>query len=929
MAAIAPAQAQVVINGTTETVPGTHSSPWNIGNALTVGGSGSGALAITSGGTVSSTSGRIGDQTGSNGSVSVTGPDANWTVSGSGDIVIGSSGTGVLTVTNGGTVVSYGALIGSQSGGSGTATLDGAGTTWTMTNSLIVGSLGTGRLDISGGATINGAGASIGSNGSGVVTVSGPGTSWLNSGVLLVGLQNNGRLTISDGAKVTSQALNFVGYDGMANGIVEVTGPGSTWTISGDLTVGYFATGTLNITNGGVVSDTTGTIARVSSGVGTVTVDGAGSSWINSGKLTIGGKPNSANSSRPGAARGGLGSLTISNGGTVSAATVQLGADSNGQGVLAIGALPGSPAVAPGRLDSPTVDMKAFGTLVFNHSDTSGGYVFSPDITGTGMVQQLAGITVVTGANTYSGATEVDGGSWRAGVANTFSPNSVVTVGVGGRLELNGFDQRVAGLNNAGLINMGSGTAPGTILTTGNYVGLGGTIAMNTYFGADNSPSDKLVIDAGTATGSTSLRFTNAGGPATGTAANGILVVEAVNGATTATTAFIMTSRDFRLGKLDYRLFRGALDGSADDNWYLRSTFMPGSDSTPGGPGSPGNAAPIIGPEPSVYSAVQPLALQLGLSTLGTHDERMGDQYLTRPGMSQVAPDPLAEDGRPAVWGRLVAQQLTSSYQGFADPKADSRITVLQSGMDLLRSSDAIAAGHRDYAGIYFAYGNINADISGLITNAAATAYVHQHTGAINLDAWSGGAYWTHYGSQGWYLELVLHGTSYQSTATTDFAQLKTSGIGFISSLEGGYPIPLRHFGPGFVLEPQAQILWQRVSFDSGHDALGAVALGSASLATARVGLKGSWNITDNAGRVWIPHLRVNYWQDIGGTGETLFDQDPVLVNLRAQYVDATAGFTTRIDDHLSGFVDAGYQFGVAANERHGVKGIAGLRYRW
>jgi hypothetical protein len=54
--------------------------------------------------------------------------------------------------------------------------------------------------------------------------------------------------------------------------------------------------------------------------------------------------------------------------------------------------------------------------------------------------------------------------------------------------------------------------------------------------------------------------------------------------------------------------------------------------------------------------------------------------------------------------------------------------------------------GHRDAAGIYVGYANANVDVNGLVTNEAATAYVLRKTGSLNLDAWSGGAYSTHYG---------------------------------------------------------------------------------------------------------------------------------------------------------------------------------------
>jgi len=125
-------------------------------------------------------------------------------------------------------------------------------------------------------------------------------------------------------------------------------------------------------------------------------------------------------------------------------------------------------------------------------------------------------------------------------------------------------------------------------------------------------------------------------------------------------------------------------------------------------------------------------------------------------------------------------------------------------------------SGHRDAAGVYFAYGQAAVNVDGLVTNAAATGYLLTRTGSLTLNACSAGAYWTHYGPGGWYLDAILQETSYQGSATTQFAQLPTDGHGFISSLEAGYPIPLP-FGPHFVLEPQAQMR-QQVTFDDANE---------------------------------------------------------------------------------------------------------------
>ena len=107
-------------------------------------------------------------------------------------------------------------------------------------------------------------------------------------------------------------------------------------------------------------------------------------------------------------------------------------------------------------------------------------------------------------------------------------------------------------------------------------MGAGGTLALRTFLDTDGSPSDKLVINGGTATGSTSVRITNVGGPGAETTSNGILVVNAVGGATTTSNAFVLTPGELRAGAFDYDLFHGGVNGSSPNNWFLRSTFVVG-----------------------------------------------------------------------------------------------------------------------------------------------------------------------------------------------------------------------------------------------------------------------------------------------------------------------------------------------------------------
>jgi outer membrane autotransporter protein len=137
----------------------------------------------------------------------------------------------------------------------------------------------------------------------------------------------------------------------------------------------------------------------------------------------------------------------------------------------------------------------------------------------------------------------------------------------------------------------------------------------------------------------------------------------------------------------------------------------------------------------------------------------------------------------PSAWARFFGGTINNEYQAFADPRAHGNFWGFQGGVDLLHGS--LFAGHYERAGLYAAYGLTDVNVDGLVTNPAATAYASTHTGAVNFDAWSGGAYWTHVGPGGWYLDGVLQGTIYNGHATTTVSSLPTDGWGFLASLGG------------------------------------------------------------------------------------------------------------------------------------------------
>ena len=515
----------------------------------------------------------------------------------------------------------------------------------------------------------------------------------------------------------------------------------------------------------------------------------------------------------------------------------------------------------------------------------------------------------------------------------------------------------------------------------GTYISNGGTLKLDTVLneGGAATLSDTLVVD-GTSVGpngATSTVIRNAGGAGALTVGDGILVVQVLDPTRSAPGAFVLAAGELRAGAFDYRLFQGGVGGSNPADWFLRSDFIPPPipippipipptpiPPTPIPPGTilpeppilppeppaqplpPDVAFPILGPEVATYGVVQPLARQLGLATLGTLNDRVGDTYTDGGAPCVAASAPVVRKGPevpPAtagcglsawpfsVWGRFFGQSIDNHYRAFADPRADGHLAGFQAGIDLLRGS--FLAGHQERAGLYAAYGNTDVDVKGLVTNTAATAYILAHTGRLDLDAWSGGAYWTHIGPGGWYLDAVLQATRYGGSAKTDFAKLDTTGTGFISSLEGGYPFAFPQLGPGFVIEPQAQILWQRVAFEHASDGLGDVGLGKTSGTSGRVGVRAKWTILTTGDQVWEPYIRANLWEDWGARARTTFSgTDVVELLARGKRLQFGAGLTTKINANLSLYANADYEFAVGntdGGKGDGVRGAIGLRYTW
>jgi fibronectin-binding autotransporter adhesin len=366
-------------------------------------------------------------------------------LAGGGSVALGGSmDTGTFLSIAGGTSTTF---SGSFSG-AGTLELNTTGTTLTLTGASNGGNIGTigGTLDLcscfAGGVTISGGSLTVGVdspfggvqveggtlsviNGgrlqigslsnpaalgvSSNMLISGPGSSvTVTGGPTSIGFSGPATLSISNGGVLNSLGGAEIDSFGPGTPSVTVTGPGSTWNVGGGFFPGLFVgdggvgdgPGLLTIANGGAVN-VNGFLFLGDSvdGSSAVSVTGAGSALTVQGGLAVGGFCGCGGTL--------VGTLTVADGAVVNSP--------GGTGIFFGSTLNLGTGGLSGAIVTPFIAND--GQIVANFTDT---LTLAADIAGAGSLSKLgAGTLILTGTNSYTGGTTINGGTLQLGNGGT------------------------------------------------------------------------------------------------------------------------------------------------------------------------------------------------------------------------------------------------------------------------------------------------------------------------------------------------------------------------------------------------------------------------------------------------------------------------------------------------------------------------------
>lgn len=435
----------------------------------------------------------------------------------------------------------------------------------------------------------------------------------------------------------------------------------------------------------------------------------------------------------------------------------------------------------------------------------------------------------------------------------------------------------------------GASFVPRILTVNGDWIGQGGTVQLHASLGGSDSPTDRIVISGGAASGRTTLQVRNVDGLGAATTGDGILLVEAVNGATTTAQsgkdAFSLSGGHVDAGAYEYRLYAADAAG-AGENWYLRSAYRA---------------------EVPLATALPAQLRQSDLAMLGNLHRRSGDEVGDSAGPNRRA------------WARAVDSDLDIRQGGSVDAHSLGHVSGLQVGTDLL------AEGHWR-AGLYVGMLDGAVDVSG---NARGTV---GQVGSSALQSRYVGGYATWADARGLYADAVLQAGRHRYSLRPD-ASPEASGQarGFAVSFEVGRSFALNE---SWTIEPQAQLIHQRSHVDDMQISGATIQQHAASGTIGRLGVRIKDSLRSAAG-LFQPYARVNVYSASAGTDLTDFVVPATTTRVESasgyRAVELAAGFTLALTPRAELYGEMGRSFSAGGDVelKASVQGSVGLRMHW
>lgn len=295
-------------------------------------------------------------------------------------------------------------------------------------------------------------------------------------------------------------------------------------------------------------------------------------------------------------------------------------------------------------------------------------------------------------------------------------------------------------------------------------------------------------------------------------------------------------------------------------------------------------------------------------------------RFMSQPGIDNQRLS--IEQAAPSAWQRVYGQPaaqaehdiLNSPFAALAAPtgKSPALLTLHGNGGSVQR------------VGLIGGSQQIQGNSTGVLIGPALA---DPGSDSLNVQGDSLGAYWSLTGASGWHVDLSASGGRVSGfSRNSEGERQATEGSAVTLSVEGGFPIGI---SKNWVIEPQAQLINQRITLDSNNAGNGNTQSSDMSSWSGRVGarLKGSYDIN---GLPVEPYVRTNLWHTVNTSATVSLDQvDKISSSRNSSTVELGLGLVAKVTPAVSLYVSADYSSDVDDNDLNGLIGSLGVRMRW
>ena len=475
-------------------------------------------------------------------------------------------------------------------------------------------------------------------------------------------------------------------------------------------------------------------------------------------------------------------------------------------------------------------------------------------------------------------------------------------------------------VTNAGTIDLTTNSDTNQSLTIdGNYTGNNGTIKMNTVWNApggangEDSSSDTVSI-TGNADGNTTIVPVSANGTTAVIDGNVQQVAEVINTVPVVTVAGTSASDTFTgtaqtTGATEVQLASRVTDTGATEYYWTMEA-----------------AKNIVTPSVPGYVQMPHANLETGYESIGTLHERQSENQT-------LAWDDCGQCGKNVsqqAWSRVFGKHL--EQDGKTRFNTDSDIYGWQLGYDF--SAREHANGAHSLTGGYITYAHTITDFADRYRAVNGVVNDDKYTGKGHSDDLGLGATYTYYTANGSYLDLVGQAAyirnRYQSRDGVDVTQ---NGWRAAASAEVGRPFALGHQSEsqgGWLIEPQAQLIYQYAHLNDFNDGTRHVSQEDASGLRGRIGVRLAHNSPSQNNKTKTFYATANVWHDFVNPQAVNIGADSVSEHYGSTWGEVGVGMQMPISKSSYVFADARYERDLGGSaKRDGYRGNIGIKYTW